>query len=540
MAEPIQVTIWASLQNPADPHVLLETNTTWGHIRELAPDALAGAKYDASQKVYRVLHCDWALVHASLLTSGIALDVEPEIASWLADELVLTRDLEAKAQARMLVFDQELAKRGHVLREYQKTGILWLASRRGGLLCDDPGLGKTLTTLCAVPEGHGCVIVCPVSLKEYWAQECATWRPDLKPVILSGRGSFRWPKPTRDLYHTHECIILGDASLPDTFVDWNGVYLAVDEAHAYKNRESARTKRMMALAARIRKNRGWSVGLTGTPIMNEPTELYTLCEVFGIDRLAWDNWPAYVRLFGGVTDPYGRMHWNLPAGSQQAEQARARLARVSLRRRQADVLPELPELSYREIPIALPRNLYKELDELAKSSLTGEVLDAWEWHDVMPDFENWSEVKAELAALKYEATCALVKEYELSEKKILVFSDHRFVIDLLAKRPDWATITGDTKASKRQDIVDSFQAGKHPGLAMTIKAGGVGFNLTNASHVLMLDLAVTPSLNSQAIKRAWRSGQKKPVLVTQLVSMHPLEKRIHKILMTKQRLIEQL
>jgi len=291
---------------------------------------------------------------------------------------------------------------------------------------------------------------------------------------------------------------------------------------------------MKKLAAHVRNNHGWSVGLTATPMMNEPSELFVLCEVFGVERLAWDNWPAYVRLFGGVQDHWGRMHWHL----RDQAQARERLARVSLRRRQADVLPDLPSLSYRQIPVTLPRNLIKELDSLGK--VMAHELDEWEFHDTMPDFTNWSEAKSELAALKYHIASDLAKEFELAREPVLVFSDHRFCIDALGKRPGWAVITGDTKPNKRQDIVDKFQLDSYHGLAMTIKAGGVGFNLTNASHVLFIDRAVTPSLNFQAICRAWRSGQKNPVLVTDLICTHPLERRIHKILMTKQILIESI
>src|ERR1017187_9885453 len=143
--------------------------------------------------------------------------------------------------------------------------------------------------------------------------------------------------------------------------------------------KTARARRMKALCAHIRAAGGHTIGLTGTPLLNEPAELYRLCEIFGVQRLAWGSWPAFVDLWGGQQDQWGGMRW----ASSPPVDAASRFAKVSLRRVQRDVLPELPPITYREIPVSLPRALANRLD-VAAGKLEQSLID-WEWHGVMPD-----------------------------------------------------------------------------------------------------------------------------------------------------------
>ena len=531
--------------NLVGTRIVLTCSIDWGTFNASYPGALSGAQYDASERVYTVARFAWSGIFdrlCALVANEPILDIgiDPKIAAWVEEEKHIVVKLETEALARVEVFDRQLAKRGWTVRPYQREGIRWLSSRRGGLLCDQMGLGKSIQALGAAPQGVPILIVCPASLRRFWKEEVERWRPDLCPLLVEGKEAFRWPMIHEyisylgiDLRPRVECLIMSESVFTDSFVPpERSVYLIADEAHVFKGETSKRAKRMRDLCTVIRDNGGWTVGLTGTPLLNEPGELYRVCQVFGIEREAWDNWPSFRRLFGGVEDRWGKTYWSrniLP-------EARERFSRVALRRMQRDVLPDLPPISYREIPISLPDKILKTLDGLSVEM--NDALNDWEWHNVMPDFEHHSKVKAELSALKLKAALEIVKDFEDAREAVLVFSAHRAVIDGLAKRQGWATITGDTSPNSRQSIVDKFQMDGYHGLAMTIRAGGVGFNLTNASHVLMVDRDYTPGMNAQAIARAWRSGQKNPVLVTDLIADHPLERRIHKINRQKQEMME--
>ena len=132
-----------------------------------------------------------------------------------------------------------------------------------------------------------------------------------------------------------------------------------------------------------------------------------------------------------------------------------------------------------------------------------------------------------------------IEEQEEQGVPLVVFSSHLAPLDELLGRPGWAVISGDTKLEKRQEIVDAFQAGHLKGIALTIRAGGVGLTLTHAWKVLFVDLDWVPGWNSQAEDRVCRIGQtSNKVEIVRMVNDHPLTLHILNILVEKTRLIE--
>jgi hypothetical protein len=121
---------------------------------------------------------------------------------------------------------------------------------------------------------------------------------------------------------------------------------------------------------------------------------------------------------------------------------------------------------------------------------------------------------------------------------VIVFSYHRAAVDLLASRPGWAVITGDTPPEQRQHIVTEFQGGRLKGVAGTIQAAGTGLTLTRANQAIFVDLAWTPALNAQAEDRICRIGQTRGVIITRLIAEHMLDERVAELLLVKQKLIE--
>lgn len=133
----------------------------------------------------------------------------------------------------------------------------------------------------------------------------------------------------------------------------------------------------------------------------------------------------------------------------------------------------------------------------------------------------------------------MIEDYEESQTPLVVASAHRAPVDALGAREGWATITGDTPAAKRAEIVKRFQDGNLKGVALTIQAGGVGLTLTRASTMIFVDLDWTPGNNVQCEDRICRIGQRADsVLVIRMVSDHPLDRHILEILKKKMCLIE--
>jgi hypothetical protein len=156
----------------------------------------------------------------------------------------------------------------------------------------------------------------------------------------------------------------------------------------------------------------------------------------------------------------------------------------------------------------------------------------------IPNFEQFSEIRARLAEARIPAVVEIVESYEESDTPLVVFSAHKAPVKVLGDREGWDCITGDTPPKERRDIVKAFQSGQLKGVACTVQAGGVGITLTRASTALFVDLDWTPAWNLQAEDRLRRIGQTKKVLIQHLQSNHPLDKHIQKLIRYKMELMQ--
>lgn len=475
---------------------------------------------------------------ASLAKLNLSLDVDVDARARIEGAQTSALALVTGAVDRLAAVDARLAARGKALFPFQKSGVAWLAPRTGALLSDEMGLGKTVQALAALPENVGVVVVCPAVAKGVWAREAAAWRPDFKVSVLSGRGSFRWPA-------NGEIVVVNYDILPETTgtapnvalkapVAPQGVVLIADEAHAVKSSKAARTVRVKAMAHAIREAGGMTWGLTATPLLNRPNELWTILSAFGLAREAFGNWDAFVNMLGGYKTRFGYEWGTIP----NVEAVGERLSRVMLRRLRLAVLPELPGKTYRFVPVALDTRTARLCDAvLAQLSAQGVTLDSLS--KVVDNsregfgFTEMSQARAALAVAKSAAALALVEDYEEQGEPVVVFSAHRAVIDSIGCREGWAAITGDTSPEERTRIEERFQAGHLKGIAATIKAGGVAITLTRAHHALFVDQEWTPALNAQAEDRICRIGQDRGCVVTVLVGEHALDERIAELLSIK-------
>jgi len=431
-----------------------------------------------------------------------------------------------------------LAARGLTPRPYQLDGIRWIRATEAGALLDEMGLGKTMQILLGY--GDRILIFCPASVKGVWAREAAMWRPDLTPVVLSGRGSFRWPEQGEIVIVNYD--VVSPADVKDAGPCPAGVDAGADEGHVVKNARTGRAKAIKAAFAAVAAAKGRRLLITATPICNRPLELRAVLEAVGAFKAAFSSWTAFERAFGGAV----RSAEALPT----AEAAEA-LARVSLRRTKADVARDLPTLTIAERRVELEgkaAEIAAEIERRLRAQVEAAVAAAGgDPEEVAKAIEGalragseigeMSAARKVLALAKLPAALEVIEECEDAGRPIVFASAHREVCERVGSRPGWAMIVGGVEADERTRIVAAFQRGELKGIALTIKAGGVGLTLTAAADMVCADLEWNPALNDQLFARIHRIGQDRPCVVTLLRGDAWIEDRMAELLGHKARMI---
>jgi hypothetical protein len=426
------------------------------------------------------------------------------------------------------------------LYSFQKTGVEWMSRRDRALLGDQMGLGKTIQALLSLRKNDRVIVVCPNTLKYNWAKEAAKWRPEFTVRVLSSHdrktGGFPIPKAGEIVIVNYEILPkwleydpedeTAVANLPKGLDRLKGITLIADEAHFLANRKTKRSRKVTNFGNLV--SRVWF--LTGTALTTNPGNLWSVLSAAGIAREAFGSWTTFCRLFGAYKKSrWGGIGWSTKVDPSVPE----RLRRVMLRRTREEVLPDLPKKTYQDIEVNdIPVSLKGQLDAIWDDQ--GDMLDV---EGELPGFEEFSKIKAELASAKIPALLEMVEEHEEQGIPLVVFSDHIAPVDACGARDGWGVIKGGMKPEDRQAVVDAFQAGQLKGIALTIMAGGTGLTLTRAWKSIFVDLNWTPANNIQAEDRLVRIGQTANVQITRLITRHPLEQHIHRLIAEKMELI---
>ncbi len=543
-------------------------------------EAIEGARFIRERRVNLVPLDKVPAVLKRLREAGFPTDVEPSLVRTLQEHTAQQwLDLKS-AQDRADKIDLELKSRGMSFYPFQRLGVQWLSTRYGALLADEMGLGKTIQAISAIPAAVPVLVVAPAVAKGVWLRELSKWRPQLRVSVLKGRDSFRWPVEGEVLVTNYDILPEIHAkgcpgTLPadkcggcNTGYNTLGIRVKlpghkdscnkkgnlldarpcpgcakivkiakphtvaiVDEAHALKSGKARRTLRFRALSEAIREDEGRVWLLTATPLLNNPSELWNVYAAAGIAQEAFGTWKKFVSLFQGKSLFFGGYEWGTPEG-EVAE----RIRRVSLRRMRKEVLPQLPGKTRRELVVDVDRKAIEACDAYLNEIGGIDQLIALIEKDGIK-FETMSRVRAALATAKTPAMLELVKDMEEQEEPVVVFSAHRFPIDILKKRPGWRVITGDTKPQERTEIEEQFQRGELKGVGCTIKAGGVAITLTRTNQSIFVDREFTPALNDQAEDRICRIGQTRGSIITILIADHQLDIRLAELVARKQQLI---
>jgi hypothetical protein len=425
------------------------------------------------------------------------------------------------------------------LLPYQKEGVNFLKSKTYALLADDPGLGKTAQVLRSINTQQPVLVICPKVAKGVWKAEATKWiGPNYKVTICKSKATAKYPAPGEMVIMSYD-----SADITDNYISKNTILVA-DEAHLVKAGNNKRCALFRTITRQIVWNQGKIWLLTGTPMPNNPQELWNILAYTPMAEEAWGNERNFFKLFNGfrIRTAFGiQVKWGKPTPA-----AGEGFRKVALRRRRHEVLKELPEKFYQEDLVPISREALKACTTLLKK-LEEMGIDEDRIVDVIMDANKYgipaqliAEARKALAIAKIPTLLEHVSEAENTQTPLVVFSAHRAPIDALNGRPGWGIITGDTSANERTRLVEEFQAGNLIGMAATIKAAGVALTLTKANKCLFVDRDWTPANNSQAEARLQRIGQKFNVLVTTLVCEHAIDTKVYKTLIKKQMLIEEV
>ncbi|HJQ40513.1 MAG TPA: DEAD/DEAH box helicase [Thermoanaerobaculia bacterium] len=433
------------------------------------------------------------------------------------------------------------------LRPYQRAGLGWLHFLRsidtGGCLADDMGLGKTVQTLALLEELRAggntrpSLVVAPRSLLFNWAAEARRFAPQLRVLQHHGTERARNEFAGYDLVlTTYATMRLDVARLAETEFE----YVILDEAQAIKNTTSQVAKASRLLNAKHR------LALSGTPIENHLGELWSLFEFLNPGLLGSSR--AFGRTFAAKTTPPER------------REALARALRpLILRRTKEQVAPELPERIEQTIYCELDGKQKKQYDELREhyrqSLLTKvqkggiekarmQILEALLRLRQAACHPALIDPRTDAESAKMDLLMDELREVVDSGHRALVFSQFTSLLALVRReldREEVGYLYLDGKTKDRQSLVNAFQHDHGPSLFLiSLKAGGLGLNLTNADYVFLLDPWWNPAVEAQAIDRAHRIGRQKPVVAYRLIARDTVEEKIVELQARKRELAESI
>ncbi len=444
------------------------------------------------------------------------------------------------------------------LRPYQSQGVAWLNLLReaglGGILADDMGLGKTVQILAilALEKAEGrldkpALIVAPTSLITNWQNEARRFAPELNVLVLHGaarKQRFAEIEQNDIVLTTYPLIARDHAVLMEQ--QWHMAIL--DEAQTIKNPNAATTQLIRDLKTKHR------FCLTGTPMENHLGELWSL--------MSFVN-PGYL----GDKSGFSR-NWRSPiekhSDAERSDILARRVKPFLLRRTKREVASELPPKSEITETIILDdrqRDLYDSIrlsmhkkvrDAIAAKGFSKShiiILEALlKLRQVCCDprllkIAGAVDAKSAVPSAKLGRLMEMLDSLLAEGRKIIVFSQFTSMLHLIREKIEhlkipFSVLTGETRDRKKE--IEQFQAGATDVFLISLKAGGVGLNLTAADTVILYDPWWNPAVEEQAIDRAYRIGQDKPVFVYRLVASQTIEEKMDQLKARKRALAESI
>ena len=454
------------------------------------------------------------------------------------------------------------------LRPYQERGLGWLAFLnrfdQGACLADDMGLGKTIQLLAFLQHlkaeqelKRPVLLVAPTSVLTNWRREAEAFTPELAvrehygPRRPSTPAALRKALKDVDLVLTSYGLLQRDSELLES-QDWQGV--VIDEAQAIKNPSAKQSQAARDLARPAKGNR-FRIALTGTPVENRVSELWALMDFLNPKVLGEEDF--FRQRYRMPIERYGDM--------ASLRDLKARVGPFILRRLKTDKtiisdLPEKVELSEwvglsKEQKSLYSKTVEDTLDAIARAprgQRHGQVLGLLTRlkqicnHPALALSENAVDESFLGRSAKLQRLEEILDEVIEAGDRALLFTQFAEWGHLLQSwmqqrwKADVPFLHGGTRKNERQAMVDRFQEDpRGPQLfLLSLKAGGVGLNLTRASHVFHIDRWWNPAVENQATDRAYRIGQTNRVMVHKFITSGSVEEKIDRMIREKSRLAE--
>lgn len=409
---------------------------------------------------------------------------------------------------------------GVKLREYQQAGVSWLLAQLaigpGALLADEMGLGKTLQILAAIKSLPICgqvLIVAPTSVINVWESQAKQFYPDISVLSLRSGTEIEEGFAGADLVITSYGLLRRHA---DSFISnrWQGIIL--DEAQQVKN---PRTQAWRVLAD---MPRDWTICATGTPLENSLADLHAILSLAQPGTLLSREQFASLELSEG-------------------EQARSLVAPYMLRRTKEQVAPDLPPKIEQVLRVDLEPNhalAYRELEAQARRQV-GKKLGEGNRMSILAALTALRRASLDLRLVGARVktfsakTRTLIEQLQtIPDHKALVFSQFTSYLGLIREALEAAGIKTcylDGSTRRRDQVVKEFSEGEAQVFLISLRAGGTGLTLTAADYVFVMDPWWNPAVEEQAIDRAHRIGQERPVNVYRLVSAGTIEEKVSQL-----------
>ncbi len=406
------------------------------------------------------------------------------------------------------------------LREYQRTGVSWLLAQLsigpGAVLADEMGLGKTLQILAAIKSlsaGDPVLVVAPTSVINVWESQAQRFYPEMEVRALRSGTDIEDGFRGADLVVTSYGLLRRHS---ETFLkpQWQGVIC--DEAQLVKNPRTQAWRVLNDL------DRRWTICATGTPLENSLADLHAILSLAQPGTLLSREQFSALQLRG-------------------IDQVRSLVAPYMLRRTKAEVAPDLPPKIEQVLRVDLePGHIaaYRQLEAQARHQVSG-LLRSGDRMSILAALTALRRASLDLrlvggrAGITSAKTNALVEQLQaIPGHKALVFSQFTSYLKLIKEALDetgikTAYLDGSTR--QRDQVVKEFSEGDAQAFLISLRAGGTGLTLTAADYVFVMDPWWNPAVEEQAIDRAHRIGQDRPVNVYRLVAKGTIEEKVSQL-----------
>ena len=516
---------------------------------------IPGRKYEPNER-------GWNIPDAFLPTAADMVRIYyPNIADTITDFYNLTspipiiediaqskdeEDLDTQYSVEILEDVRKRLDVPHPLYPYQEVAVAFLEARldtKGAMIGDQPGLGKTIEALAWLslqPKARPVLVVTQASIKRNWYREIEKWMPESTIQILD-QGKDKLDPEASVVIVNYDLI--WRENIEKQLLSRNFKVIIFDEVTYLKERTAKRTKS----AKKISRKAKFTLGLSGTPILNRPIEFYTFLNIISPKQFP-SQFKFGMRYCNGYHNGFGYTF----KGASRTDELRQIIQPLMIRRRKNEVLTELPDKVRRDIFVDMPGDYYQDYMS-AERDLVYSLRSLNEKDTVSEEFEEnnmWV-----LSKLNYLRHLVGLAKAEISEEtiqnfvdageKLVVFCHHHDVIDnieqyLIKKKVDYAKVDGRTPTQNRQEMIDKFQDNENCMVFLASTAMGMGVTLTAASNALFVERQWTPGLEEQMEDRIHRIGQDKGVVIHYMQIENSIDEKMSKLVEYKRHILDEI